>query len=447
MREDSLSTRAWWLHPLVLAIAGGLLLAASFSFFPFILLIALLPCFELEYQLKEKRHTLSFGALIFLSMLLFNAMGLRLSLQANLTVGMILVASQALAMTLPFLLYRVTKNVINEAYGFFSFALYWLSFEYLNLHSAYGWPHLVWGNVWVDYPAWVQWYEVTGVLGGTLWVLCTNIWIYLALRSYFPISRRAFGLYAALVFAIVFVYSLYLRPSLDKDSHQFSIHSPNLRDLPEGLGKIAESTEPRAVLIKNHESDSDSAAKSAITESWYLFQGNIPSDTFYFFQTGASMISKEAIFIPRTNALLQQYGTRGNAQSSVYDAASLLRGRLPGLQGEDPDCYLYAEILDDNLLGSQDILYALATFRALETRRYILVSFRDGSCQLVDPQGKSRFIDYRPGNVLFEGPYPPNRTTLYALHGDYIGRLAWFLAIALFLSGLVRQKTRRKPAQ
>ncbi|MBK8442941.1 MAG: hypothetical protein IPL35_05810 [Sphingobacteriales bacterium] len=52
-----------------------------------------------------------------------------------------------------------------------------LLFEYLHLNWELSWPWLTLGNVFAYYPALVQWYEYTGVAGGTLWVLLLNILI------------------------------------------------------------------------------------------------------------------------------------------------------------------------------------------------------------------------------------------------------------------------------
>lgn len=60
----------------------------------------------------------------------------------------------------------------------------WLSFEYLHSLWELAWTWLTLGNVLAFSHKWIQWYEFTGVSGGSLWILAVNI---LAFRL---VSRR-----------------------------------------------------------------------------------------------------------------------------------------------------------------------------------------------------------------------------------------------------------------
>ena len=66
----------------------------------------------------------------------------------------------------------------GESWGFFGFVLYWVTFEYVHLNWDVSWPWLTLGNGFASFPEWVQWYEYTGVFGGTLWILLGNIAFY-----------------------------------------------------------------------------------------------------------------------------------------------------------------------------------------------------------------------------------------------------------------------------
>ncbi len=59
----------------------------------------------------------------------------------------------------------------------------WIATEYWYTVGEFSWPWLILGNgfshdVWL-----VQWYEYTGVFGGSLWVLLCNILFFEALRA------------------------------------------------------------------------------------------------------------------------------------------------------------------------------------------------------------------------------------------------------------------------
>ena len=84
----------------------------------------------------------------------------------------------ALFMATVFYLFHLTKKrVCNNPWGNFFLIPYWMAFELLTYWWAVKWPWLNLGGVFSSKVSWVQWYEYTGVAGGTLWVLLVNILI------------------------------------------------------------------------------------------------------------------------------------------------------------------------------------------------------------------------------------------------------------------------------
>ena len=84
----------------------------------------------------------------------------------------------ALFMSIVFNVFHLTKKkVCNNPWGNLFLIPYWLAFEYLTYHWSIKWPWLNLGGVFSSQVNWVQWYEYTGVVGGTLWVLLVNILI------------------------------------------------------------------------------------------------------------------------------------------------------------------------------------------------------------------------------------------------------------------------------
>jgi apolipoprotein N-acyltransferase len=59
----------------------------------------------------------------------------------------------------------------------------YIGFEYWHLHWELAWPWLTLGNVFASSPIYIQWYEYTGVLGGSLWIFSVNYFIYLFLTQ------------------------------------------------------------------------------------------------------------------------------------------------------------------------------------------------------------------------------------------------------------------------
>ena len=84
----------------------------------------------------------------------------------------------ALFMATVFIVFHFTKKkVCNNPMGNFFLIPYWMAFEMLTYLWAAKWPWLNLGNVFSTSHEWIQWYEYTGVAGGTLWGLLVNILI------------------------------------------------------------------------------------------------------------------------------------------------------------------------------------------------------------------------------------------------------------------------------
>ena len=84
----------------------------------------------------------------------------------------------ALFMATVFQVFHLTKKqVCNKPLGNLFLIPYWMAFELLTYWWSIKWPWLGLGHVFSSKVSWIQWYEYTGVAGGTLWVLLVNILI------------------------------------------------------------------------------------------------------------------------------------------------------------------------------------------------------------------------------------------------------------------------------
>ena len=84
----------------------------------------------------------------------------------------------ALFMTIVFQVFHFTKKkVCNKPWGNFFLIPYWMAFELLTYWWSIKWPWLNLGHAFSTQHEWIQWYEYTGVAGGTLWILLINILI------------------------------------------------------------------------------------------------------------------------------------------------------------------------------------------------------------------------------------------------------------------------------
>jgi apolipoprotein N-acyltransferase len=95
-----------------------------------------------------------------------------------------------LLMTIPWLLFHSTKKSLGKTYGYTSLIVYWLAFEYLHLRWELTWPWLTLGNVFAKFPSIIQWYEYTGHLGGSVWVMASNILLFQSIEKLLDVENR-----------------------------------------------------------------------------------------------------------------------------------------------------------------------------------------------------------------------------------------------------------------
>ena len=80
--------------------------------------------------------------------------------------------------SLMIVIYRFSLNLIPRITGQILFLSMWISFEKFHLDWDFSWPWLNLGNVFSESIYFIQWYEYTGIFGGTLWILIVNLFIF-----------------------------------------------------------------------------------------------------------------------------------------------------------------------------------------------------------------------------------------------------------------------------
>jgi apolipoprotein N-acyltransferase len=114
----------------------------------------------------------------------------------------------ALLMTLSFWLNkkiaRNTKPIIADI----SLIGFWMSYEYLHQSWDLKFPWMNLGNGFAATPQLIQWYEYTGVYGGTLWVLISNILLFRIWMAYKKDNKKVKALSIAFLVWIIVPISL-----------------------------------------------------------------------------------------------------------------------------------------------------------------------------------------------------------------------------------------------
>lgn len=121
------------------------------------------------------------------------------------------VVVNTLLMTLPWWLARITLRSMGARIAGIAFILFWLAFERLHHNWDMQWPWFSIGNVFGTSPALVQWYEFTGMLGGSLWVLMVNLMLdRLIAHKLSGSPYRGSAIAAVSVLVVPMLFSLYL---------------------------------------------------------------------------------------------------------------------------------------------------------------------------------------------------------------------------------------------
>lgn len=189
---------------LLMAVASGLLLWVSWPVrgCAALIFIALVPLFYIEERISkgEKGHIFW---LSFVTFLIWNV--LTTWWVWNATPAAILAwILNSLFMSTVFWTFHVTKKKLHhDRLGNFLLIPYWMAFEFLHYYWAAKWPWLSLGNVFSTCTTWVQWYSVTGVAGGTLWILLVNLFITNLITCERENDKKAIRWNAAAVIALI----------------------------------------------------------------------------------------------------------------------------------------------------------------------------------------------------------------------------------------------------
>lgn len=226
----------------LLSLLSALLL--SFGWFPngftpllFVAFVPLLMVENIIFHQSAKYKSLTLFACTYLTFLLWNLFTTWWIKNASFGGAAMAITCNALLMTITFLLFHNVKKGVGEKWGLPLFISFWLTFEFLHHDWDLTWTWLTLGNAFADTPDWIQWYEYTGVLGGSLWVLTVNALIFSIIAKAESIKanmqktalkKKAVRLVVLLAVPIAVSYCILAIPSNLKDSINTVIVQPNI---------------------------------------------------------------------------------------------------------------------------------------------------------------------------------------------------------------------------
>jgi apolipoprotein N-acyltransferase len=110
-------------------------------------------------------------------------------------------------------LYYRLRLATNRSWGLAGLDCFWIAYEYLHQTWDLNFPWMTLGNGFAVMHQWIQWYEYTGVYGGTIWIWVLNILVFLIYTGFSEAQTKAIRLKLVSVFIIVLIvpigFSLY----------------------------------------------------------------------------------------------------------------------------------------------------------------------------------------------------------------------------------------------
>ena len=152
----------------------------------------------------------------------------------------------ATQMSVVFLVYHAVLRRARRALACTVLVSGWIAYETLFINGEISFPWLVLGNAFAQDVRLVQWYEWTGALGGSLWVLVTNLLVFEAIRR--PRGWRGWAA-PALAFVVpaavsLTMYATYREP---ERTVRVTVVQPNIDPYYEKF--VLKQAEQRGILL------------------------------------------------------------------------------------------------------------------------------------------------------------------------------------------------------
>ncbi len=173
----------------------------------FVVLIALIPLLFVEDYLDEKKEEYRSVKMFIYALLTFSIWNLGATWWiVNATViGVVFsVIVNSTLVSAVFWIFHITKRKLGRHPGYFALIVYWITFEHFYLNAEITNPWLTLGHAFNYNIKLIQWYDVTGVIGGSLWVLVVNILLFGIAKQYIN-QRNLKNLRSSIIIAVFII--------------------------------------------------------------------------------------------------------------------------------------------------------------------------------------------------------------------------------------------------
>ncbi len=238
----------------LLSLLSAILLSLPWydNFSGVFLWIAFVPLLFVEQSCQKLSHKAGFA---FLTLFIWNAMTTWWIWNAT-PFGMLgAVIGNSLLTLLVVWLSMIVKSKLGNKIGYFFLVLLWITWEWFYFDAEITWPWLTIGNGFAKDIALIQWYEYTGVLGGTLWVWIINLLVFNIIKFYIAKQKGRNFKQAVITLALIIIlpitYSIFRYYTYTEKINPcvVSILQPNIDPFNDKFGNLT-SAEQLLILLK-----------------------------------------------------------------------------------------------------------------------------------------------------------------------------------------------------
>lgn len=184
----------------------------------------------------------------FLTFVVWNAATTFWVCNATVGGGIFAILANAFQMAVVWALFFLSTKYFKGCVPYLFLALMWTAWEKAYFNVDISWPWLVLGNAFAGSTHSVQWYEFTGVLGGSLWVWCCNLGVFALIKAsskFLP----ALGVFVVVIGPLLFSKYLYENRSerIDSTPIETVIAQPNF-DPYEKFGSLTQAQQTSVLL-------------------------------------------------------------------------------------------------------------------------------------------------------------------------------------------------------
>jgi len=246
------------LHFLGLTLLSAVLLTISWQPFGLVLPVffGLVPLLKIEHELRIQGKNAGWVFLYaYLGFFTWNICTTWWVWNASEAGAIMAFVLNSLLMCIPFMLYHWIGKRTEGKKARRILIFFWIAFEYMHYNWEGNYPWLTLGNVFSSSPMMVQWYEYTGALGGSIWVLYANNKFFDYLQSFNSLSTqfkfsRALNLVFFVLFAPIFL-SWWIGDQYKNSGTECNVLvvQPNIDPYKDKFGNMSPVEQTRKMLV------------------------------------------------------------------------------------------------------------------------------------------------------------------------------------------------------